>query len=132
MTYMTRDISKVPFCENCNAWYPGKTHIGGVRLGKELEIRNFIRLHDYNAVGQMLEENVDVPGLELYLQSCKTCEKSDAFLTISKTGMEKGKLALTDLLDTTLTPRENKLLLEGKNIPINHEIARGGEIAASR
>ncbi len=128
MTYTSRDISKVPFCENCNTWYPGKRHIGGVRLGRELEIRNFMKLHDYPAVGKMLEENVDIPGLELYLQSCKTCEKSDSLLTVTKTGMEKGKLAFTDLLNTTLTPRENKLLLE----EINNSVTASGSAAVSR
>lgn len=109
--YMSKEISKKPFCANCNAWYDGKRHIGGVRLSRELEIRNFIKLHDYAAVGKMLEENVDVPGLELYLQGCKTCEKSDSFLTVTKTGMKKGKLEFIDLLNTKPRPHENKLLL---------------------
>jgi hypothetical protein len=127
--YIGREFSKKPFCENCNAWYEGKRHIGGARLGRELGIRNLIKLHDYAAIGKMLEENMDVPGLELYLQSCPTCEKSDSFLTVTKTGKEKGRLVFTDLLNTTLTPQENKLLLEGINFAENQGIARETEIA---
>lgn len=112
MVHMSREISKQPFCENCKAWYAGKKHIGGVPAAREMEILNSIKLHEYDAVRKLLEENADMPSLEFYLQSCKTCEKSNSFLTISKTGMQKGRLVSSDLLNTTLTPHENKLLLE--------------------
>lgn len=110
--YTSREISKQPFCANCNTWYAGRRHVGGAPLDKELEIRNFIKLHGYHALGKMLEENVDVPGLEFYLQSCETCEKSDSFLTVTKTGMKNGRLTFADLLNVTLTPNENKLFVE--------------------
>jgi hypothetical protein len=131
MAYISREISKQPFCENCKTWYTGKRHIGGARLAKELEIRNFIKLHDYAALGNMLEENVDVPGLEFYLQACTTCEKSDSFLTLTKTGVKNGRLAFTDLLTVTLMPHENKLLVEAIKFHENEATAIHKEIASS-
>lgn len=108
--FMSRDISKKPFCETCNSWYPGKKHIGGIPAVKELEIMNLIKLNDYSGVGQALEENADVPSTEFYLQSCPTCEKSFSSLSVTKVRSVNGKLTFTDLLNTTLTPGQSKML----------------------
>lgn len=129
MAYTSREISQTPFCENCNTWYEGKGHIGGIPLVRELEVMNLIRRHEYDSIGKMLEENVNVPGLELYLQSCKTCEKSDSFLTVSKTRMDKGRLVFADLLNNALAPRERKLLQEGIDFSGNQAKAMDEEIA---
>jgi hypothetical protein len=129
--HISKETLKQAFCENCNTWYGGREHIGGAPLTKELEIRNFIKLHDYAALGNILEENVDVPGLEFYLQACATCEKSASFLTLTKTGMKNGRLAFTDLLTVTLTPHENILLGEAIKFHENEATTIHKEIASS-
>lgn len=117
--YTSKEISKKPFCENCNAWYGGKRHIGGVVAAQETNILNSIKLQDYASVGKSLEENPDLPSVELYLQSCMSCKKNDSFLSISRVRREKGRLLFTDVLNKTLTSHESKLFLDEIKFQIN-------------
>ena len=110
--FMSRDISKKRFCEFCNSWYPGQRHVGGIPAAREFEILNLIKLNDYTGVGHALEENTAVPSTEFYVQSCTSCEKNTSFLSVAKARRDHGKLTFTDVLNATLTPRENKLLME--------------------
>jgi hypothetical protein len=107
-----KQIAKKPFCEFCNSWYAEQRHIGGISANKEIEILNLIKQRDFAGMGKNLEENSDSPSLELYLQGCKSCDKSNSFLTISKAKYQNGKLVFSELLRTTLKPEEKKLLVD--------------------
>ncbi|MEP7137672.1 MAG: hypothetical protein ABI904_22330 [Chloroflexota bacterium] len=109
----SKQILKKPFCENCNSWYTEKKHIGGIPVTKEAEILNSIRLKDFGGVGTILEENSESPSLEFYIQSCKSCDKSKSFLSMTQTRFLNGKLVFKEVSETTLKPSEKKLLVEG-------------------
>ena len=79
---------------------------------KRQHVLHLVEKHDYPALGKLLEENAESPSLEFYLQSCATCDKSPSFLTVTRAGMEKGRLVFADLLNTTLTPQEHTALLQ--------------------
>ncbi len=116
ITYITifkgKEIASKQFCEFCNSWYAGKKHIGGVPAAKAAEIVNLIKQNDYVGVGKALEENPEMPSAEFYLQSCTSCDKNISFLSVTKVSRRNGKLIFTDILNTSLKPRESKLLVQ--------------------
>lgn len=107
-----KQILKKPFCEHCNSWYAGKTHIGGVHINKETEVLNLIGQKDFRGVGTILEENPESPSLEFYLQSCESCNTSASFLSITQVKFVNGKLVSKDISETTLTPTQKKSFFE--------------------
>lgn len=107
-----KQILKKPFCEHCNSWYTGKTHIGGVPVSKETEVLNLMGQKDFKNVGTILEENPESPSLEFYLQSCKTCNTSTSFLSIALVKFINGKLVSKDISETALTPNQKNFLVE--------------------
>lgn len=108
-----KQILKKPFCEHCNSWYTGKKHIGGVPINKETEILNSIKQKDFARVGAILEENAESPSLELYLQSCQSCDKNNSSLSITLVKFSNGRLVSKEVSETILKPAEKKLLMEG-------------------
>ena len=114
-----KQILKKPFCEFCNSWYTEKKHIGGVPAIKEIEILNLIKQKDFASVGARLEENADSPSVELYLQSCTSCDKSNSFLKITLVKFINGKLTFIELSEATLDHREKILLKERMRFFIN-------------
>jgi hypothetical protein len=107
-----KNILKKRFCEHCKSWYTEKEHIGGTPISKEMEVLNSIKRKDFASVGATLEENSESPSLEFYLQSCKSCGKSDSFLSISLVRFLNGKLDSKDILETTMKPLEKKSFME--------------------
>lgn len=107
-----KSILKKRFCEDCNSWYTEKEHIGGVSISKETEVLNLIKQKDFASVGTALEENSETPSLEFYLQSCKACEKSNSFLSITLAKFLNGRLVSKDISEITMKPIEKKLFIE--------------------
>lgn len=107
-----KQILKKPFCEYCNSWYTGKKHIGGISINKETEILNSIKQKDFTDIGAILEENSESPSLEFYLQSCKSCDKSNSSLSITLVKFLNGRLVSKEISETILKPFEKKLLVE--------------------
>jgi hypothetical protein len=105
-------VMKRPFCEFCRSWYPEPGHVGGVPGNKETEVLDLIKHRDFASTGKMLEENPDVPSTDLYLQGCKSCDKSNAFLTVTNVNSVRGRLAFKEMMKTTLAPGENKRFKE--------------------
>lgn len=111
-------VLKKPFCEFCNSWYTEKKHIGGIPATQEAEILDHIKRKDFANVGAMLAKNADSPSLELYLQYCNTCDKSDSFLKITSAKFTGGKLTLNEMSEITLESENFDFLVEGIKYPL--------------
>jgi hypothetical protein len=108
----SKQILKKRYCEHCNSWYTEKEHIGSAHINKETEILNSIKQKDFANAGALLEENSESPSLEFYLQTCKSCEKNNSFLSITLAKFLNGRLVSKDISEITMKPIEKKLFIE--------------------
>lgn len=109
-----KGLAEKPYCEHCQDWFPIKRHIGGLSLEKEAQLLGLLSRKDFYELGRCLEEDAESPSLELYLQHCASCDRSEAYLSLAKAHPSKGKLALVDVSRMTITPRQCAALLEAR------------------
>lgn len=103
----------VPVCDACGNTYGREKHLGGVVGQKESLLLDLVRRKDFAELGTILEENADVPSVELYLQSCEKCQKGTSHLFVRRAFRNTtGRLEFSDATQATLQPRESASLSE--------------------
>jgi hypothetical protein len=110
---MGRRLSSMPFCESCGNWYNGEKHLGGTAAANESMVLGLIRQKDFVELGKLLEENAEVPSVEIYLEGCQECDKGPSRLIVRRASLDpKGRLQFIDASQTVLPPGESALLLD--------------------
>ncbi len=109
--WLTFSIGKketlVPVCDACGSRYGKDRHLGGVIQQKEPILLDLIQRRDFVELGQLIEENADLPSIELYMQDCEKCKKGTAHLTVRRAFRSpRGPLQFADLLQTNLQAAE--------------------------
>ena len=101
-----------PYCEACGNWYGREKHLGGTAHANEPFLLNLIKQQDFTELGKMLEENVEVPSVEVYFQGCEKCNGSNSHLVVRRALRgSKGNLQFTDTAQTILQPKDRSLLM---------------------
>jgi hypothetical protein len=104
----------VLFCDACGnrLGSDAERHLGGTAVANESLVRELIRQKDFAGLGKLLEENAEVPSLEVYYQGCRACGQSRSQLVVRRAVQgAKGTLQFSDAVQTVLQPRESSLLL---------------------
>lgn len=110
---MGRRLSSKPFCESCGNWYDGEKHLGGTAAANESSVLDLIRQKGFVELGELLEENAEVPSVEMYLEGCRECDKGPSRLIVRRASLDpKGRLQFTDASQTVLPPGEGAQLLD--------------------
>jgi len=109
--WLTSSIGKketlVPVCDACGNRYGKDRHLGGVINQKESALLDLIKQRNFVELGQLIEENADLPSTELYVQGCEKCKKGTAQLTVRRAfKSSRGGLQFADILQTKLQPAE--------------------------
>ena len=81
-TSMGKKETLVPICDVCGRPYGKEKHLGGVTNQKESILQDLIKWRDFAKLGTLIEENADLPSIELYVQGCEKCKKGTAQLTV--------------------------------------------------
>jgi hypothetical protein len=103
--------SSEPFCEHCNAWFGKEKHIGGVSLQNSAQVVQLCDKRDFSELGKILQKDVELPSLEVYMRSCETCQTSDAFLDLSRISFgQNGNIQHQSISKMLICP-SNKLTL---------------------
>ena len=74
-------IAKSLFCEHCDAWVAEGQHIGGVKPELLNQTVEFIKSRDFHSLTGMLRDNTQLPSIEFYTRTCKTCNTFPFYLT---------------------------------------------------
>ena len=107
-----RTLIGASFCESCGNWYGMEKHLGGTASANESFLLDLIRQKDFSELGKLIEQNAEVPSLEVYFQGCQVCGKSPSQLVVRHAFQSaKGTLQFTDAAQTVLQPTESALLL---------------------
>jgi hypothetical protein len=107
-----RKLISASFCESCGNWYGKEKHLGGTASANESFLLDLIRQKDFSGLGKLIEQNAEVPSLEVYFQGCQVCGKSQSQLVVRRASQSaKGALQFSDASLTTLQPTESALLL---------------------
>jgi hypothetical protein len=100
------------FCEICGNWYDSEKHLGGTASSNESFLLELIRQKDFSGLGKLIEQNAEVPSLELYLHGCQVCKKSQSQLMVRRAFQSaKDRLEFKEAVQTVLQPNESILLL---------------------
>ena len=101
-----------PFCELHNRWYEKEQHLGGVGISKAQDLLNLIKQKDFAHLGSLLEEDANIPSLEVYIQSCDNCNSSNTWFSIRQAYLgQKGGVQFKNILRTMITPSQKGELL---------------------
>jgi hypothetical protein len=99
-------------CKFCGSWYR-ETHLGGAPANHQDDVLDLVKRREFAALGSMLEENAEVPSLELYLRGCEACNQGSSRLIVRRTSLSsKGLLEFTDVSKTVLPPAERVRLVD--------------------
>ncbi len=102
----------MPFCETCGNWYGKEKHLGGTNRANETILLDLIKQKDFIQLGKLIEKNAELPSVEMYLQSCEICNKSNSHLVVRRAFRgSKGGLQFSDELQTVLQTRDSTQLL---------------------
>ena len=97
----------VPVCEACGSRYGREKHLGGTSVKNKSMLLESIERRDFVEIGKLLEENADLPSIELYMKSCESCEKGISHLTIQQAAKgPKGTVQFSDISKVTVQPRD--------------------------
>jgi hypothetical protein len=108
---MGKKQTRIPLCESCGSRFGREKHLGGTVPANESLLLDLLERRDFIELGKLLERNADLPSTELYMQGCEACGKSSSHLTVRRAfRSSKGSLQFTDMLKTTLQPKDNMLL----------------------
>jgi len=115
--WLTLSIGKketlIPVCDACGSRYGKEKHLGGVIGQKESLLLNLIKQKDFTEFGNIIEENADLPSVELYAQHCEKCQKGMSHLFVRRAFHNtSGRLQFADVFQTTLQPTEKTILSE--------------------
>lgn len=99
-------------CEFCGNLYGSEKHLGGTTNANESLILDLIKQRDFIELGKLIEENAELPSLELYFRGCNVCNKSHSHLALRQVFQgPRGRLQFTDRSKTVLQPQDKTLLL---------------------
>ncbi|HEU5099747.1 MAG TPA: hypothetical protein VFU22_12040 [Roseiflexaceae bacterium] len=103
-----REAAKKPFCETCQQWYSGGTHVGSAADAAKEQLLGAARSGSFRQVGQSLSrQSVGSPSLEVYIAHCRAEQDHPSILTIRHSSLDsKGKLQFKDLLTAMIAPHE--------------------------
>jgi hypothetical protein len=110
-----REAAKKPFCETCQQWYGGGTHLGSAAEAAKEQLLGAAQSGSFRKVGQSLSQrNVGSPSLEVYIAHCRAEQEHPSVLTIRHSSLDsKGKLQFKDLLTAMIGPHEAADLQRG-------------------
>jgi len=104
---------RVSVCPACGSPYKAEKHLGGTVPANESLLLDLVHRSDVVELGRLLVQDTGLPSLELYLERCEACQKSDAVLTIRRAAPgPMGTLQFTDVSKATLRPGDSLLILE--------------------
>lgn len=108
---MGRNELLVPVCDACGSRYGSDKHLGGTSMNNKSVLLELINRKDFAEAGKLLQENTDLPSLELYLKSCPSCDKGISHLTVQQAAQgPKGSVIFTDVSKVTLQPQDRLAL----------------------
>jgi hypothetical protein len=111
--HMGKKLVRMSFCEFCGNWYGKEKHLGGTTLANQVSLLDLINKKDFIELGRLMEENAELPSLEIYLQGCEVCNKSHSHLVVRHALQgPRGGLQFTDASKIILQPQESVLLLD--------------------
>lgn len=118
-TGMARAQARKPFCESCGNLYARETHVGGTVPANEPLLLSSLQQRDFGGLGILLERNADLPGTELYLQRCDTCQTGSSHLTVRRAFRNStGSLRFTDVSKITLPAGEATRFLQQSRLDV--------------
>lgn len=107
-----KKLVSMSFCEFCGNWYGRERHLGGTTSANKSVLIDLIKQKDFIELGKLMEENAELPSLELYLQGCQVCNKSHSRLVVRHAFQgPKGGMQFADTSKIVLQPQESVLLL---------------------
>ena len=118
--YMGKKSARMAFCECCGNWYGEEKHLGGTAAANESCLQDLLRKKDFMELGNLLEENAELPSLELYWQGCEVCDQSHSQLVVRRAFQGSRGLRFADASRTILQPQERVLLL-GQSNPMGNQ-----------
>jgi hypothetical protein len=109
---MGRKRINIPVCQFCGNGLGKETHLGGTASTNESFVLDLIKQKDFIELGKLMEENAELPSLEVYIQGCGVCHKSNSHLVVRRAFQgRRGGLQFTDASKTVLQPQESVRLL---------------------
>lgn len=106
--YLAFAAAKEPFCEEGNDWYADKVWSGCVELSRKDEFLELLKSENYAQATKLVlpQEDLELPRIDLYLQSCAKAPLSDLVLTVAKTSLNsKNDVESKDLIAGLITHR---------------------------
>jgi len=101
------------FCESCGNRFGSEKHLGGTMAANESLVLDLIRRKDFSELGKLMEENAELPSLEVYFQGCEVCGGSRSRLVVRHAFQgTKGALQFKDAAQTILQPSESMSVLK--------------------
>jgi hypothetical protein len=99
------------YCEFCKNWYGTEKHLGGTSLGKESQLLALISHKDFPGLKTLLENEAEIPSVELYLQRCETCDPNISYLNARRAySSPRGTVYFKDVAQHILNPIDSRLL----------------------
>ena len=100
------------FCKSCGSWYSREKHLGGTALANETFLLDLIKQKDFIELGKLMDQNAELPSLEVYFQGCEVCNKGHSHLVVRHAFQgPRGGLQFTDASKIVLQSQESVLLL---------------------
>src|SRR6266545_4405451 len=75
---IARKEAAIPVCEVCGSRYGKEKHLGAATPANESLLLDLIHRKEFVELGRLIEKNPDVPSTELYIKSCKACERGNS------------------------------------------------------
>jgi len=110
---VAKDASNKPFCEICKTWYGNEEHLGGCNISEYEEALQAFKKRNFSQLGELLVKDAELPSLEIYIQSCRTCNRANPWLILKKVSFNRsGRLKFKTLLQEYGTGSDRKKMLE--------------------
>jgi hypothetical protein len=104
--------AQIAVCEVCGNQLGREKHLGGTTPANESLLLDLLNRKEFTELRRLIEKNADLPSTELYMQSCKVCNKWNSHLTIRRAFRNtRGALQFTDISNATLLPKDGTLFL---------------------
>lgn len=109
-----KEITGQAFCENCDQWYGKEKHLGGKPEAEGAILTRLLELRDYDGLGRELQNETNIPSLEVYVQDCATCTNSSTFLSIKRISHgPKGTLKYEQIKKMFISPSDKARVVHG-------------------
>lgn len=96
---VAKDASSKPFCEICKTWYGNEEHLGGCTISEYEEVLQAFKQKNFSKLGGMLVKDAGLPSLEIYTQTCRTCNRANPWFILRKVSFNRnGRLKFRTLL----------------------------------